>query len=52
VDPGDGDYHLRARSPSIDAGTNDAPGLPSRDIDGDPRIVGGVVDQGMDEFVP
>jgi hypothetical protein len=52
VDPAGGNYHLRQRSPSVDAGTNDAPSLPGHDIDGDPRILGGVVDQGMDEVVP
>jgi parallel beta-helix repeat protein len=46
---GPGDYHLQGDSPCVDAGENAAPGLLSTDIDGDPRIVGGIVDQGVDE---
>jgi hypothetical protein len=44
-----GDYHLQPSSPSVDAGTNGAPFLPSSDLDGDPRIVGVAVDQGVYE---
>jgi Fibronectin type III domain/Right handed beta helix region len=51
VDSAGTDYHLRSGSPSVDAGDNAAPELPPVDIDGDPRIVGGIVDQGVDEFV-
>jgi parallel beta-helix repeat protein len=47
-----GDYHLQALSPSIDAGDNSAPNLPAEDIDGDPRIANGVIDQGFDEAIP
>jgi hypothetical protein len=50
VDPVANDYHLAAGSPSIDAGDNSAPALPAVDVDGDPRISGGIVDQGVDEF--
>lgn len=50
------DYHLRADSPSIDAGDNTAANLPDKDIDGNPRIRDGnkdgipIVDMGAYEF--
>jgi hypothetical protein len=47
-----GEYKLSDMSLCIDAGTNSVPGLPSIDIDGDPRIVGGIADIGADEWVP
>jgi len=50
VDPANGDYHLRASSPAINAGDNSAPNLPSTDLDGNPRIVGPAVDIGAYEF--
>jgi parallel beta-helix repeat protein len=50
VDPANADYHLAAGSPSIDSGDNSAPELPAVDFDGDPRIVGGIVDQGVHEL--
>lgn len=41
---------LKAGSPSIDAGLNTAPYLPSQDLGGNPRIVGATVDQGAYEY--
>lgn len=55
VNAANGDYHLQATSPLIDAGTNGVAGLPATDIDGQPRIQDGngdndaVVDIGADE---
>ncbi len=50
----DGDYHLTAVSPCIDAGTNDAPELPIFDLDGFLRIWTGLmshrVDMGVYEY--
>ena len=57
VDPNNSDYHLQEDSPCIDAGTNEAPGLSEKDLDGNPRIVDGdgdsvtVVDMGVYEFM-
>jgi predicted outer membrane repeat protein len=50
VDPCNGDYHLQADSPCIDAGNNDAV-LPDLlyDFDGWPRIIG-TVDMGIHEY--
>lgn len=56
VDPGSGDYHLRAGSPCIDTGTNE--GAPTEDIEGNPRPIDGdgddtaVTDMGAYEYVP
>ncbi|MHC4108382.1 MAG: choice-of-anchor Q domain-containing protein, partial [Planctomycetota bacterium] len=51
LDPATGEYHLAAESPAINAGD---PGFVAAadetDIDGDPRVVGAVVDLGADEF--
>jgi parallel beta-helix repeat protein len=58
VDPRAGDYRLQRGSPVIDAGDNGAPDLPTRDLDGNPRVVDGdldsvaIVDMGAFEFVP
>lgn len=44
-----GDYHLQSSSPAIDAGNNSAPSLQSVDLDGQSRINGPTVDQGVYE---
>ena len=50
VDVAREDFRLNFGSPCINGGTNDAPGLPNTDFQGDRRHVGGRVDMGMDEF--
>ncbi|MHC4944807.1 MAG: right-handed parallel beta-helix repeat-containing protein, partial [Planctomycetota bacterium] len=55
--PDDGDYHISVHSPCIDAGKNDAPGMPDTDFDGEARVSDGDgdeqadVDIGCDEVV-
>lgn len=43
-------YHLTLGSPAIDVGSNSAPSLPTKDFDGDARIINQIVDIGVDEF--
>jgi predicted outer membrane repeat protein len=50
VDVPGADVRLRYDSPAIDVGDNGAPFLPAMDLGGGPRIVGGVVDMGAEEF--
>jgi hypothetical protein len=45
-----GNYQLKATSPAINAGSNSAPDLPTKDLAGHPRIVGGTIDMGAYEF--
>ncbi len=51
VDPAHGDYHLTYTSPCLNAGYN-LPGADPFDVEGDPRVAGGTVDMGADEFFP
>ncbi len=50
MDPANGDYHLQETSPCRDAGTNAAPRLPSRDFEGESRVMNSTVDIGADEY--
>ncbi len=52
VDPDNGDYHLSAESPCVDAGDPEfEPEEGETDIDGEARVVGERVDMGADEFL-
>jgi predicted outer membrane repeat protein len=44
------DLHLKHTSPCRNAGDNAAPGMYIEDMEEDPRIAGGIVDMGADEF--
>jgi parallel beta-helix repeat protein len=46
-----GDLHLTANSPCIDRGDNNAVYSWGADIDGESRIIGGLVDMGADEYL-
>jgi len=48
--PISGDYHTQSTSPCIAAGTTNAPSLPATDLDGNLRILNGLVDMGCYEF--
>jgi parallel beta-helix repeat protein len=49
VDPAHGDYHLTVTSPCVNAGVDDAPGIPALDMDGNSRRSYGTVDIGAYE---
>jgi len=51
ADVDSGDYHLSAGSPCIDSGDPDyIPAAGETDMDGEPRVMGGRVDMGIDEL--
>jgi hypothetical protein len=50
VDVDANDFRLLSDSPCIDAGDNSAPGLPTTDIAGNPRVWNGIVDMGAYEY--
>ena len=52
VDEESGDFHLSPDSPFVDRGDPSAPGLPEKDFEGDPRVIGSAPDLGFDEIVP
>jgi len=52
VDSSTRDFHLTWGSSCGNAGLESIPGLPSRDFEGDPRVVWGGIDIGADEFYP
>jgi len=56
VEPAKGDYHLLPSSPCIDMGWNEAKGLPATDLEGEERIMAGllgeITDMGADELNP
>ncbi|MFH2001828.1 MAG: right-handed parallel beta-helix repeat-containing protein, partial [Planctomycetota bacterium] len=48
--PYNNDFHILSTSPCIDAGSDELVYLLEYDIDGDPRIINGRIDIGVDEF--
>jgi hypothetical protein len=50
VNPNKRNYQLLPASPAINTGTNSAPDLPSTDLLGHTRIVGGTIDMGAYEY--
>lgn len=50
VDAANGDLHLTAGSPMIDAGHPQTTDLPATDLDGVPRVLGAAVDIGAYEY--
>lgn len=50
VDPASSDYHLQNGSPCINAGDASLPELPLTDLDGNDRVVDGMVDMGVYEW--
>jgi parallel beta-helix repeat protein len=46
------DFHLLWTSPCRDAGDSSVQGTEELDVEGDPRVYGGIVDIGADEFSP
>jgi len=53
VDAENGDYHLLASSPCIDAGDPNYIAEPNEtDLDGNPRVIGGRIDMGAYEYSP
>ena len=52
ADAAAGDYHLYWNSPCINAGKPTGNYTGQTDIDGDPRVVYGLVDMGADEVYP
>jgi hypothetical protein len=55
LDPANNDFQLKPGSPMINTGTTavpDPPGLPSKDIEGNPRVIGSAPDIGAYEFSP
>jgi hypothetical protein len=49
---GAGNYRLTASSPARDSGNNAVVGILTNDVEGNPRIIGSVVDRGAYEFLP
>jgi parallel beta-helix repeat protein len=47
-----GDYHLGLGSPCVNAGFTFISGLPTTDLAGNPRVVGGAIDVGAYEYGP